>query len=75
MLQLEKTEYNAVNELISALLELYEKDKALVTKETSSNKVIMLGQLYRLLNIKPNPKRIEYYSRILKNISSLKDSP
>ena len=38
MLQQEKTELNAVNELITALLELYEKDKTLVTKETSSKK-------------------------------------
>lgn len=42
MLKQEKIEYNAVNELISALLELYEKDKALVTKETSGNDSINL---------------------------------
>lgn len=35
MLQLEKTEFNAVNELINALLELYLKEKTLITKETS----------------------------------------
>jgi hypothetical protein len=37
MQQQEKTEINAVNELITALLELYEKDKTLITKETSSS--------------------------------------
>jgi hypothetical protein len=31
MLQQEKTEINAVNELISALLDLYQKEKGLVT--------------------------------------------
>jgi hypothetical protein len=32
-------------------------------------------QLYNLLNLKPNPNRIDYYSRIIKSISSIKKSP
>lgn len=41
MLQQEKTEFNTVNELINALLELYLKEKTLVTKETSGTVIDM----------------------------------
>ena len=31
--------------------------------------------MFKLLNIKPNPNRIEYYSRIIRTICSIRDSP
>lgn len=34
-----------------------------------------VGQLFKLLNIKPNPNKIEYYSRIIKTICTIRDSP
>lgn len=33
------------------------------------------GQLFKLLNIKPNPNKIEYYSRIIKSVCTIRDSP
>ena len=33
-----------------------------------------VGQLFKLLNIKPNPNKIEYYSRIIKSIG-IRESP
>jgi glutamine synthetase type III len=57
MLQQEKTELNAVNELISSLLELYEKDKALVTKETSSTKRIKLRSIVQTIELEAQSKK------------------